>query len=57
VWDLDADATPHAPGARGQIHALMLDNELPSSSDRVSIRHYRARVECPEMLSESSETK
>ena len=47
VWDLDSEGAPHVPGAGGQVHALMLDNELPSSSDLVSIRHYRARVSCP----------
>lgn len=47
VWDLDSDGAPQIPGVGGQVHALMLDNELPSSSDLVSLRHYRAQVECP----------
>jgi hypothetical protein len=48
VWDLEAPGAPVAPGVRGQVHALLLDNELPSRLDRVSIRHYRVERRCAE---------
>lgn len=41
VWDLEAPGAPVAPRVRGQVHALLLDNELLDRFDRVSIRHYR----------------
>jgi hypothetical protein len=46
VWDLESPGAPLAPRVRGQVHALMLDNELVDGWDRVSIRHYRAEVRC-----------
>jgi len=46
VWDLDAPDAPTPPGIGGQVHALMLDNELFSRWDLASLRHYRA-AECP----------
>jgi hypothetical protein len=46
VWDLEAPGAPLAPRVRGQVHALMLDNELLDRWDRVSLRHYRAEVRC-----------
>ena len=48
VWDLEESGAPLAPRVRGQIHALMLDNEALDRWDRVSIRHYRAEVRCSE---------
>ena len=45
-WDLDAPGAPQAPGVGGQVHALMLDNELLSEWDLGSIRHYRMRADC-----------
>jgi hypothetical protein len=47
VWDLERPGAPVAPGVRGQVHAILLDNELPSRLDRVSIRHYRIERDCP----------
>lgn len=46
VWDLEAAGSPVVRGVRGQVHALLLDNELPSRSDRVSIHHYRIEEGC-----------
>ena len=38
-WDLDDG---RAPGIRGQLHAVLLDNdEWPNGGDDVSIKHYR----------------
>jgi hypothetical protein len=41
-WDLDADG--RAPGIGGQLHAIMLDNEL-GVSDNVYIKHYRLETD------------
>ncbi len=40
-WDLDADG--RAPGIGGQLHAIMLDNEL--LCDDVYIKHYRLETD------------
>ncbi|ACY13818.1 hypothetical protein [Haliangium ochraceum] len=38
-WDLDSDA--RAPGISGQLHAVLLDNDL--TGDDVYLKHYRVR--------------
>jgi len=40
-WDLDADG--RAPGISGQLHAIMLDNEV--INDNVYIKHYRLETD------------
>ena len=41
-WDLDADG--RAPGLRGQLHAVLLDNDLLTADD-VYVKHYRLSLE------------
>lgn len=38
AWDLDADG--RAPGLRGQLHVVLLDNDIASADD-VYVKHYR----------------
>ena len=38
VWDLDADG--RAPGLRGQLHVILLDNDILTADD-VYVKHYR----------------
>jgi hypothetical protein len=40
-WDLDAD--PRAPNVGGQLHAILLDNDI--SEDDVYVKHYRLALE------------
>jgi len=42
VWDLDADG--RAPGLRGQLHMVLLDNDAVSADD-VYVKHYRLSLE------------
>src|SRR5262245_43228196 len=44
-WDLDADG--RAPGLHGQLHVILLDNDLTNSDD-VYVKHYRRSSEDPE---------
>jgi hypothetical protein len=41
-WDLDADG--RAPGLRGQLHVVLLDNDLVTADD-VYVKHYRLSLE------------
>jgi hypothetical protein len=41
-WDLDADG--RAPGLRGQLHVVLLDNDLLTADD-VYVKHYRLSLE------------
>ena len=41
-WDLDADG--RAPGLRGQLHVVLLDNDALSADD-VYVKHYRLSLE------------
>jgi hypothetical protein len=41
IWDLDADT--RAPGIRGQLHVLLLNN-IFADRDGVDIKHYDARI-------------
>jgi hypothetical protein len=44
VWDLDKDT--RAPGIRGQLHVIMLDND-PGTDDDLSFKHYRFEAPSP----------
>ncbi len=41
IWDLDADG--RAPGISGQLHVLMLDNDITSDDD-VYLKHYTLNI-------------
>jgi HYR domain len=41
-WDLDADG--RAPGLRGQVHVVLLDNDLLTADD-VYVKHYRLSLD------------
>jgi hypothetical protein len=39
IWDLDAPGAPYAPGIKGQIHVIMVDQE--PSNDDIYFKHFR----------------
>src|SRR4030095_2699791 len=41
-WDLDADG--RAPGLRGQLHVVLLDNDITNDDDAY-VKHYRLSLE------------
>jgi hypothetical protein len=41
IWDLDADG--RAPGIKGQLHVLLLDNDAPDTDD-VYMKHYTGTI-------------